>query len=208
MARSVTQGRRRKNARKDSLHLAAGAILFDLEHPASGMFLLDSGYVQLSSSRGEIVDYLAPGDFFGEKCFLTPPRSGQVARTLSPVSVNAFRKSELVDRFIGNRRFATRVLSNLALRLDRYEQALEDFAKETAEGRLARLLLRFTRATEGPGLLRLPFNLTNRQLANAIGTTRWRVSHFMARFQRLGLLHRHEGIWVDRERLAEFLKPE
>jgi CRP-like cAMP-binding protein len=202
MARFIPQGCGRRNARKNSLHLAPGATLFDPDHPPKRVFLLDSGHIQLSSSDGQIVDYLTTGDFFGEKCFLTPLRSGQVARILSPATVTAFRKSELLDRFTGNRRFATRVLSNLALRLDRYEQALGDFANETVERRLVRLLLRLTRASEVSGLVRLPFNLTNSQLAKTIGTTRWHVSHFMARLQQLGLLRRHEGIWVDRERLG------
>jgi len=208
MDRSVTQGRSPKNAGKNSLHLAAGATLFDLDHPPRGVLLLESGHIQLSSSRGEIVGYLAPGDFFGEKCFVTPLRTGQAAKALSPARLTAFRKSELLDRITGSRRFANRVLGNLALRLDRCEQTLGDFAKEKAERRLALLLLRLTRVSKAPGLLGLPFNLTNSQLANAIGTTRWRVSHFMAHFQRLGWVRRHQGIWVDCERLGEFLKPE
>jgi len=170
------------------------------------MYLLRSGYVQLSGSRGEIVDHLAPGDFFGEKCFLAPLRRGQAARILSPAWVAAFRKKELLDRLTGDRHFAIRVLKNLALRLDRYEEALGDFAKEPAERRLARLLLRFTPDRKVSGLVRLPFNLTNSELARAIGTTRWRVSHFMGRFQRFGWLRRQDGLRVDRERLGEFLQ--
>jgi len=212
MARFATRGRRgntKKHAQRSSvssLRLPAGATLFDLDHPPGRMYLLRSGYVQLSGSRGEIVDHLAPGDFFGEKCFLAPLRRGQAARILSPAWVAAFRKKELLDRLTGDRHFAIRVLKNLALRLDRYEEALGDFAKEPAERRLARLLLRFTPDRKVSGLVRLPFNLTNSELARAIGTTRWRVSHFMGRFQRFGWLRRQDGLRVDRERLGEFLQ--
>jgi len=212
MARFAAQGRRgnnKKHARRSSvgsLRLPAGATLFDSNHPPRRMYLLCSGHVQLSTSRGEIVDHLAPGDFFGEKCFLAPLRRGQAARTVSPASVAAFRKPELLDRLTGDRRFATQVVKNLALRLDRYEEALGDFAREPAERRLARLLWRLAPDRKVSGLVRLPFHLTNREMARAIGTTRWRVSHFMGRFQRLGWLRRQEGLWVDRERLGEFLQ--
>lgn len=77
--------------------------------------------------------------------------------------------------------------------------------KETAERRLARLLLRVTRDRKGPGMIRLLFDLSNRELANAVGTTRWHISYFMS-FQRLGLMRRHDGLWVDRQKLDDYLK--
>lgn len=205
----IGRGKRQKRSRRrpvSLLNLPAGAMLFDRDHPCVRLYLIRSGHVQLSSSRGEPLDYLGPGDFFGEKLFLSRSHDGQAARTVSPARVAAFRRSELLDRLTGDRRFAMRVVKNLALRLDRYEEALGDFVNEPAERRLAHLLLRLTPDGEASGWVRLPFDLTNRELAKAVGTTRWRVSHFMARFQRLGWLRRQEGLWVERERLGQFLQ--
>ena len=154
-----------------------------------------------------MLDYLGSGDVLGEKSFLDPVRSSQaVARTLSPVTMLALRKSEFLDRLTGDRRFAMRVVKSLALRMDRCEEAVGISMNEPVERRLALLLLRFTPEHEVFGFAQLPFNLTNRELAKASGTTRWRVAHFMARFQRLGWLRRQDGLWVDREKLVEFLK--
>jgi len=206
MARGVTPIRGKSgHARSGSLRIPAGATLFDPDHPSRRVYQLRSGRVRLAGRRREIFDHLAPGDFFGENCFLAPP-PGQIATTLSPVEVVAFRKRELLDRLARDRRFAARVLRSLATRLARYEETIGGLMKEPAERRLAILLLRLAPEQKAKGLAPLPFIPTNRDLAEAIGTTRWRVSHFLGRFQRFGWLRRRHGLWVDRERLGEFLR--
>lgn len=49
-------------------------------------------------------------------------------------------------------------------------------------------------------------NPSNAESAKAIGTTRWRISYFMRRFQQLGLLRHKPEIWIDREGLAQFIE--
>jgi CRP/FNR family transcriptional regulator len=161
--------------------------------------------VKLSSGRDAVVGYIARGDFFGEKSFLTPRRAGQIAEALSPVKVSAFRKSELVACLQRDRRFALRVLRNLTLRLDRTEEMIHAFVTDPAERRLARLLLRFVPASAVSGWVRLRFSPSNADLGKTIGTTRWRIAHFMRHFQDLGWLIRRHGLVVRSEGLREFL---
>ncbi|MBZ5594219.1 MAG: Crp/Fnr family transcriptional regulator [Acidobacteriia bacterium] len=177
-----------------------------MDRPSRCMYLLRSGRVQLANGRGAIVDFLTPGDFFGEKCLLGVRHQGQIATCRSPVKVHAFHKSELLDRMQHDRRFALHLLKSLALRLDRYEQALGDFVTERVERRLARLLSRLAPAKPASGWVRLEFSPTNSELARTIGTTRWQVSHYMRRFQQLGWLARRPAIWVYREGLTAFLE--
>ena len=189
-----------------SVHFPAGTKVFDSEHPSRGIYLLNSGRVRLSSGPKAIVDELTPGSFFGEKCFLTPRRSDAAATTLSPVVATVYRRSELLQRLQRDPLFARRLQKNLALRMDRCEQAIRDFVTEPAERRLARLLSRFTPARPASGWVRLPLRATNVELAQMVGTTRSRVSHFLNHFQRLGWLSRRaEGLWVHREGLNQFL---
>jgi CRP-like cAMP-binding protein len=120
--------------------------------------------------------------------------------------VDVFRGQELLDSMQRDRRFALRLLKNLALRLDRYEQAIGDFVTQKTESRLARLLSRLAPAKPASGWVPLKFSPTNPELARTIGTTRWQISHSMRHFQQLGWLQRRPSLWVRREGLNEFLQ--
>jgi len=80
--------------------------------------------------------------FFGEGCLLTPDRRSLAAHCLSPITVSAFRPSELLDRVQQDRRFASRILKNLALRLDRRpeisvrREGLREYLEATASNDL------------------------------------------------------------------------
>jgi CRP-like cAMP-binding protein len=169
------------------------------------MYLLLSGQVQLSTRRRAIVDYLGRDDFFGEKAFLGHQADSQFATSISPIEVQAFSKSELLERVQHDRDFATRLLRNLALRIDRHEQAIDDFVAEPAERRLARLLSRLLPLHARSGWVELRFSPSNSELAKTIRSTRWRVAHFMGQFQRLGWLERRPELWLRCEGIREFL---
>lgn len=191
-----------------SLDFPRGTRLFDSDHPPRCVYLLRSGRVQLASGREAIVDYLTPGDFFGEKFLLSPKRGDQVAKSLAPVRVSAFSRSEVLELMQQDRRFALRLLKNLALRLDRREERIRDFVAERAERRLARLLFSFLPArAAASGWVRLSFSPSNFELAKTVGTTRWQIAHFMRRFQQLGWLSRRPDLWVFCEGIREFLEP-
>jgi CRP-like cAMP-binding protein len=102
--------------------------------------------------------------------------------------------------------FTSVVLQNLLRRLNRYEQSIARFVTVPAEARLASLL--FELAPAKTGWVQLPFALTNPELAKMIGSTRWRVSYFLNRFQSLGWLRRSHGLWVERRKLKAFLEKE
>ena len=209
MAGLLTKRRRVRGKKQGdtSFHFPAGTRLFDPDHPARRIYLLKSGRVQLSCGPKAIVEQLSPASFFGEKCFLAPYRSDQIATTLSPIVATGYRRADLLRCLQRDRRFAVRLLKNLTLRLDRCEQALRDFVTERADRRLARLLARFAPARPASGWVRLPLRATNVDLARMAGMTRWRVSHFLNHFQRLGWLSRgHQELWIRREGLKDFIE--
>lgn len=206
MPASLSQSRGTPKSGPVPIGFPAKAKLFDLDNPASCVYLLSSGYVRLASGHEAIVDYLGPGSFFGEKCLLASQCRGQIATSLSPVEVLAFRKSELLDRVRQDRRFAERLLKNLALRLDRHEQTIRDCVVERVERRLARLLIRLMPARSASGWVRLSVSPSNSELAKTIGTTRWQVAHFMRQFQRLEWLDRRPELWVRSDGIRAFVE--
>ena len=56
------------------------------------------------------------------------------------------------------------------------------------------------------GWMRLPWNPTNSDLAKMVGITRWSVSHFLSHLRELGLIRRHNGLWIHREALETFVR--
>ena len=185
--------------------VSAEEKLFDLEHSSRELFLLQSGHVRLAGRNGVIFDHLKTGSFLGEQLFLAPNGGRQVATALSHVEAIAFRKPDLLAEWRRDPNFAMRLVKDLAQRLDRYEELIVDMVTEKTEIRLARLLLRQAPNHRRSGWVRLPFRFTNVELAKMVGTTRWRVSHLLSRFQRLGWLRRDPDLWLNREGILEYL---
>src|SRR5579862_8043427 len=140
MRNALTHRNNKQKKTETILHFPAGTDPLHLDYFSSRMYLLRAGTVRLSHGREAILDHLTPGNFFGEECLLPSRQRSQAARCLSPVTVSAFRPSQLLDRVQQDRRFASRLLRNLALRLDRCGQTIRDFVAEPAERRLAQLI--------------------------------------------------------------------
>jgi len=184
----------------------AGTHIIDAVCPSRKIYLLNSGQVQLMSGPKAVVEMLSPGSFFGEKCFMAGRQCDQIATPLSPVIVTAYRRTELLHRLQQDGRFARRLLKNLAVRMDSYEQAIRAFVTERGERRLALLLFRFAPTRPATDWVRLPLRGTNIEVARMVGITRWRASHFLNQFRRMGWLNRvGQELWIHREGLKEFL---
>jgi CRP/FNR family transcriptional regulator, cyclic AMP receptor protein len=189
------------------LHFPAGTDPLHLDHSVCRIYQLRAGRVRLSHGREAILDYLTRGAFFGEECLLPSRQRLQRARCISPVTVSAFRSSQVLDRVQHDRQFASRLVKNLAARLNRYGQTIRDFVAESAEQRLARLLARLAPNKPASGWVRLWFSPSNAEFARTVGTTRWRISHFLQHFRQLGWLDRRPEIWIRQEGLREYLQP-
>jgi CRP/FNR family cyclic AMP-dependent transcriptional regulator len=206
MKNFLTHGRRKLQREKAGgiIRFPAGAKLFSQRPPR--IYFLRGGRVRLFSDGEVILEHLSPGDFFGETSLLPRRQQCEAAKSLSAVTVSAFRTSQLLDRVQGDRRFARRLLRNLAARLNRRREAIRDLIAEPAERRLAWLLFRLAPSRPGCGWVRLRFTLSNSELAKTIGTTRARIAHFMQHFRQLGWLERRPELWVQREGLRAFLE--
>lgn len=206
MPDSRKSGTKKLNDRSEPpVELPAGSNLFGPDLPLRKLLLLKSGVVQLSTNQKAIIEHLGPGDIFGEHVFLPKATTDRSAKALTPVKVVTLTRTQLLDRVQSDRRFALQLFRGLAERLDRYEQLITDFIADHAEIRLARLLARIARRRRSSGWVRLPYPFSNRALAKAVGTTRWRISLFMRKFREHGWLRSENGLWVHREWLADFL---
>jgi CRP/FNR family cyclic AMP-dependent transcriptional regulator len=182
--------------------------------PADSVFYIQTGKVKLTviSDQGKeaVIAFLGEGDFFGEGCL-----DGQVLRlatvaALTPCSIMRIPKAEMVSVIHEQPAFAELFIAHLLQRNSRAEEALVDQLFNSSEKRLARTLLILANfGKEGPSEPVLA-KISQETLAEMIGTTRARVSAFMNKFRRLGLIDYNGQIEVRRSLLNVILreKPE
>lgn len=190
---SMSRRRGRSKEVQRTLSLPAGTVLFDVNSPSRTMQRLDAGRVRLLAESKATVEYLEAGDFFGEACLFRSCCGNQTAQALTPVEIAVFKKPDLLKRLRQDRVFTSALLRNLARRIQRCQNTVYEFVTEPAERRLAFLLMRLSPGRRASEWVRLPFPITNGDLAKSIGTTRGRISYFLNRFERLGFLRRREG---------------
>ena len=184
-------------------------ILFAQGDQANAVFYVQAGRVKLSivSQQGKeaVVAILEPGNFFGEGCL-----AGQRVRMATATSLDHSRivridKQAMIDLLHNEPAFSELFMAHLLTRTLRIQDDLVDQLFNSAEKRLARtLLLLATFEKDGQAEPVMP-KISQETLAEMVGTTRSRVSFFMNRFKKLGVIEYTDGLRVHRARLNAVL---
>jgi CRP-like cAMP-binding protein len=171
---------------------SADRSIFQQGQPADSIFYLRKGKVKLSvrSEQGKeaIVATLGAGEFLGEGCLAGQPLRMASATTITNCSLFRIEKSRMLRMLHGKREISELFIAHLLSRNIRYEADLVDQLFSSSERRLARVLLLLAHfGKEGRAEVVLP-RISQNNLAQMVGTTRSRVSHFMNRFRKLGFI--------------------
>jgi CRP-like cAMP-binding protein len=186
----------------------ANQLIFAQGDPADALFYVRSGKVKITvvSHQGKeaVVALLGGGDFFGEGCL-----NGQMLRVTSAVTVDEssiarIAKDIALKTLNSEPAFAAAFISHLLERNLRMEADLADQLFNSSERRLARLLLILANFGKGEMAERITPKINQETLAEMVGTTRSRISYFMNKFRRLGLIDYNGEITVNRA-LLNFL---
>ena len=167
---------------------------------ADALFYIQKGKVKLTvvSKRGKeaIVGILNPADFFGEGCLAGQLRRMATASALSDCSIVRIEKAAALRVIYGEPRFSELLLAYLLSRNIRIEEDLVDQLFNSSEKRLARVLLLLANfGKEGKAERVIP-KISQKMLAEIVGTTRPRVSFFMNRFRKLGFIEYNGALEV------------
>jgi len=159
---------------------------------ADAMFQIENGHVKLvvASPRGKqaVIAILGPGDVFGEGCLVNQSLRKSTATAIQASTISRVKKGILVRLIHQDPAFAKLFISYLVSRMVRVEEDFVDRLFNLSEKRLARILLLLTSLGKenGDGTPLLKINQAH--LAQMVGTTRSRVSHFMNKFRKLGFV--------------------
>jgi CRP-like cAMP-binding protein len=196
---------------KSSAEYSAGRCIFQQGDSSDCIFYLRQGKVKLSvkSQQGKeaIVATLGAGEFLGEGCLAGQPVRMASATAVTSCSFFRIEKSLMMRMLHEKREIAELFVAHLLSRNIRYEADLVAQLFNTSERRLARILLLLAHfGKESRAEIVLP-RVSQANLAQMVGTTRSRVSHFMNRFRKLGFIdyNDQDGLTVHSDLLSVLL---
>jgi CRP-like cAMP-binding protein len=135
-----------------------------------------------------IVAILGTGDFCGEGCLAGQPQRMATAAAMADSRIMRLEKVAMIRLLHDEPEFSERFMSHLLARNVRVEADLVDQLFNSSEKRLARLLLILAKFGKEGKPEPVIAKISQETLAEMIGTTRSRVSFFMNRFRKMGLI--------------------
>ena len=176
---------------------------------ADTVFYIQKGRIKLTvlSEQGKeaVVAILEPGQFFGEGCMNGHTRRMSTATTLDNCVITCVTKVAMLAAIHDQPKFSELFMAYLLARNSRIEEDLIDQLFNSSERRLARLLLLLANFGKEGSPQPINPNISQETLAEMIGTTRSRVSHFMNKFRKLGLISYNGHIEVHSALLSAVL---
>jgi CRP/FNR family transcriptional regulator, cyclic AMP receptor protein len=170
----------------------ANQTIFSQGESADSVFYIQKGKVKLTvlSEQGKeaIVAILGTGDFCGEGCLAGQPQRMATAAAMADSRIMRLEKVAMIGLLHDEPEFSERFMSHLVARNVRVGADLVDQLFNSSEKRLARLLLILAKFGKDGKPEPVIAKISQETLAEMIGTTRSRVSFFMNRFRKMGLI--------------------
>jgi CRP/FNR family transcriptional regulator, cyclic AMP receptor protein len=167
-------------------------IVFAQGAPADSVFYIQDGEVKLTvlSEQGKeaVVAILGKGEFCGEGCLAMQPLRMATAVAMARCKIMRLEKATMIRLLHDEPEFSEMFMSHLLARNIRVEADLVDQLFNSSEKRLARLLLILAKYGKEGRPDRVIAKISQETLAEMIGTTRARVSFFMNKFRKMGLI--------------------
>ena len=190
----------------------ANQTLYTQGDVADSVFYIHTGKVKVtvvSEHGGEFVTAIrGPDEFCGEQAINGPPLRLSSAVTMTPCDIVRLYKETMRRLLRFEPEFADYFLFHLLTRTARVESDLVAQLASSSEMRLARTLLLLANAIGNHGPEPIPIKVNHDLLAKMIGTTRSRVTVFMNKFRKLGLIEYNGELKVHEALLDYVLKNE
>lgn len=170
----------------------ANDILFTQGGSADSVFYISTGKVKVSviSEQGKeaVVAIMGPDEFCGEGCLAGQARRMATATAMTSCEIMRLEKKALLRVLHDEPAFSEMFIAHLLKRMIRVEEDLVDQLFNSSEKRLARALLLLANFGKEGRPEPIIGKVSQETLAEMIGTTRARVSHFMNKFRNLGFI--------------------
>jgi len=168
-------------------------VIFSQGELADAVFYIQKGQVKITvvSEQGKeaVVAVLGPDEFCGEGCLTGQPLRMATATAMTECEIMRLEKATIIRVLHEEPAFSEMFVSHLLERTIRVEADLVDQLFNSSEKRLARALLLLANFGKEGRPEPILAKISQETLAEMIGTTRARVSFFMNKFRKLGLIN-------------------
>lgn len=197
------------NGGRTQLKLKKNQAIFSQGDSCDAVFYIQKGKVKITviSTQGKeaIVAVLGPGEFFGEGSLAGQPLRLATAAALTDCDIVRVDRETMVRVLYDEPAFSEMFVSHLLARTVRVEADLVDQLFNSSEKRLARVLLLLANFGKEGAPQPILEKINQATLAEIVGTTRPRISFFMNKFRKLGLIDYNGHIEVHKSLLNAVL---
>jgi CRP-like cAMP-binding protein len=169
-----------------------GHRIFSQGDAADAVFYIKTGGIKLTvvSQEGKkaVVAILGHGDFFGEGSLAGQLVCMATATAIDASTIVRIDRAAMIQVLHNEPSFSNLFMAYLLARNVRIQEDLVDHLFNSAEKRLARILLllaHYGKEGQPEGLIQ---KISQHKLAEMIGTTRSRISLFLNKFRKLGFI--------------------
>jgi CRP/FNR family cyclic AMP-dependent transcriptional regulator len=172
--------------------IKSSQTVFPQGSAADAVFYIQKGKVKITvvSEQGKeaVIAILGPDEFCGEGCLTGQPRRMATAVAMTECEIMRLEKAAMIRVLHEEPAFSEMFVAHLLVRTIRIEEDLVDQLFNSSEKRLARALLLLANFGKDGRPERIIAKVSQETLAEMVGTTRSRVSHFMNKFRKLGFI--------------------
>jgi CRP/FNR family cyclic AMP-dependent transcriptional regulator len=167
-------------------------VIFAQGDAADAVFYIKKGKVKVTvvSTQGKeaVVAILGVDEFVGEGCLIGQPKRLATASAMTECVTMKVDKAEIRRVLQDEPTFSKMFVAHILARNARVEEDLVDQLFNSTEKRLARVLLLLANFGKEGRPEPIAAKISQETLAEMIGTTRSRVSHFMNKFRQMGFI--------------------
>jgi CRP/FNR family cyclic AMP-dependent transcriptional regulator len=195
---------------KQELSFHKGEKIFSQGDRADSIYFIQTGRIKIAvvSAAGKEAVLAMPGphDFFGEGALVNQSLRISTAKALERSTVFRVEKQSMIRSLHEQPELSEKFTASLLTRNIDLEEDLCDQLFNHSEKRLARVLLKLARlrAHDVAPDASVPI-LSHETLAEMVGTTRSRITHFMNKFRTMGLIDYNGELTVRTELLTDLV---
>jgi len=195
---------------KQELSFQKGQKIFSQGDQADSIYFIRAGRIKISvvsvAGKEAVLAMPGPHEFFGEGALVNQSLRISTAKALESSTVFRVEKRSMIRSLHEQPELSEKFMASLLTRNIDLEEDLCDQLFNHSEKRLARVLLKLARL-KGHDIspdATVPV-LSHETLAEMVGTTRSRITHFMNKFRKMKLIDYNGELTVRTELLTDLV---
>jgi CRP-like cAMP-binding protein len=210
--RELRESLTRETTNTRAVKIAKHENVYTSGEQGATVYFIESGQVKLvmHSPEGKecILAIHTPGDVFGELCLSGRHQHVETATAMEETRLKLIPCSTFFQRLEGESLLHGYLLY-LAVRIANQQHVIANLLTVDSEQRLGKTLLELAQrlGKKDPRSIRIEHRFSHEELSEMVGTTRPRISMFMQRFRKLGLLElsKEHYLIIKEQKLIDYL---